>query len=108
MRGAIAAMLLVCGAIGAAAEPWSVVGQNAYGCKSEKDLAQLRLMSAIKAAFEIALADKIEGGNCVKLEPGEPASKLKGGGQRGRDLFQVKRADGSEYLVDAHFVQKTL
>ena len=107
MRGVFALVLLVCGALSAAAEPWSVVGEDRYGCKSIKDISQLQLMATIKAAFEIALADKVEGGACVRLRPGEPVAKI-GEATRGNlAAFKVKRADGSEYFVDARHVERT-
>ena len=108
VRQVMALVVMVWATAGLAAEPWSVVGQNAYGCASAKDLAQLRLMSAIKAAFEIALADKIENGSCVKLQAGEAASKVAADGQQKRDIFKVRRADGSVFFVDARFVERTL
>ena len=108
VRGVIAFVVLVFGAVGAAGQTWSVVGQDAYGCKSTKDLAQLRLMSTIKVAFELALADKIESGVCVKLRHGEPAAKFGAADQHNRQVFKVKGADGTEYFVDARFVERTL
>ena len=108
MRGIFVLVLLACGAVHATAEPWSVVGENRYGCKSIQDISQLRLMASIKAAFEIALAEKIESGACVRLGPGEPVTKIGEATQGTLNVFTVKRADGSEYVVDARHVEKTL
>ena len=108
MRGMFASVLLICSALGAAAEPWSVVGEDRYGCKSIKDVTQLQLMLGIRSAFEIALAEKIESGACVRLKPGEPVVKIDTTTRGNVEVFKVKRADGTEYYVDARHVERTL
>jgi hypothetical protein len=86
----------------------SSVGDDAYGCNTMAALAQLRLMSAIRTAFEIALADKVERGECVNLNNGESLVKVGQETIGNVVAVKVRRASGDEVFVELRFVQPSI
>ncbi len=108
MRIVALALTIALSASPALAERMSAVGDNAYGCISMTALKQLRLMSAIRSAFEIALADKIERGVCTKIASGEALTKI-GEEVLGSALaFKMRRQSGDELYVEARFVEPSI
>lgn len=108
MRILTVTLIMMFSAVNAIAEPWSVTGDGRYGCNTLKDVAQLRLLSSIKSAFDVVLIEKIEEGACVELKPGEALVKLSDASENNLAVFKVKRADGRELYVEAGFLERTI
>ena len=99
---AMAAIAVLLSATPAAAS-WSVTAADAYACTSTTALKQLRLMSAIPSAFEVALLDKLSNGECRKLEQGEAVEKIEDSSLP-PSAIKIRRNNGDELYVPEHFV----
>lgn len=108
MRYAIAAMLVIVPMLAAHADRWTVNGEGRYGCKTFDDVAQLKLMAAIKSAFEIALLDKYQSGACMEMTSGEAVTKIENASKGNLTVLKVRRADGSEIYVELQFVRQAI
>lgn len=86
-----------------AAASWSVTAAEAYACTSTTALKQLRLMSAIPSAFEVALLDKLSNRECRKLKQGEAVEQIEDSSVP-PSVMKIRRSNGDELFVPEHFV----
>ena len=82
---------------------WTVIASKGYACKSTEALKQLRLMSAIPSAFQIALLDKLSAGECRKLTQGEAVEKLEDDALP-PSAVKIRRSNGDELYAPERFV----
>ncbi len=97
----IAASVLLLSATPAVAS-WTVTASNGYACKTTEDLKQLRVMSAIPTAFDVALIDKLSSGACRKLQQGEAIEKLDDSALPPTTI-KIRRGNGDELFAPEHF-----
>ena len=82
---------------------WTVTASEGYACKSTESLKQLRLMSALQSAFEVALLDKISSGECSKLKQGEAVDKLDDE-RLPPSTLKIRRENGDELFAPERFI----
>lgn len=82
---------------------WTVTASNGYACKDTQALKQLRLMSAIPSAFDVALLDKLASGECRKLEQGEAVEKIEDDALP-QTTIKIRRKNGDELYAPERFV----
>ncbi len=95
-------LLLVLSAAPAFAS-WTVTASKGYACKSTEALKQLRIMSAVPSAFDVALLDKLSSGECRKLQQGEAVEKLEDN-TLPPSAVKIRRANGDELYAPERFV----
>ena len=82
---------------------WTVIASDGYACKSTEALKQLRIMSAIPSAFQVALLDKFSSGECRKLTQGEAVEKLEDNALPSSTV-KIRRDNGDELYAPERFV----
>ncbi|MEM7751519.1 MAG: hypothetical protein AAF346_24935 [Pseudomonadota bacterium] len=82
---------------------WTVTASNGYACKSPEALKQLRIMSAVPSAFDVALLDKLSSGECRKLQQGEAVEKLEDD-TLPPSAIKLRRSNGDELYAPERFV----
>jgi hypothetical protein len=87
---------------------WIVKSDQAYGCSTAQQAAQLHTMAVLAAALEIALAQRIEAGDCTRLTVGEVLKRLPDGPDPAPDIFRMQRTDNAIWHVNARFVAEAI
>lgn len=82
---------------------WTVTTSEGYACKSTEALKQLRIMSAVPTALEVALLDKLSSGECRKLKQGEAIDMLEENALP-PSTVKIRRENGDELYVPERFI----
>lgn len=82
---------------------WTVTASEGYACVSTQVLKQLRLMSAIPSAFDIALLDKTASGECKSLKQGEAVEVVEDN-TLPPSTIKIRRENGEELYAPERFI----